>query len=228
MEQPLNQVAFLTDKIWFPPVHYANSDGLLAVGGDLSEARLKLAYEQGIFPWFNDESPILWWSPDPRMVLFPEKAHISRKMRKVLRSGRFAVTCNQHFEKVLKCCATVSRKGHPGTWITREMQQAYLNLHRRGIAKSWEVWERKELVGGIYGVDLGHVFCGESMFYKVTNASKVAFLHMARELGAIGYSLIDCQVFNPHLESLGAEEIPRSLFLEYLNNGISSREHDQS
>ena len=228
MEQSRNAITFLTEDLWFPPVHYANNDGLLAAGGDLSTARLKLAYEQGIFPWFNDDSLILWWSPDPRMVLFPERVHISRGMRKVLRSGRFTVSYNQEFEKVLNSCATVPRKGYSGTWITPQMQQAYLKLHQQGIAKSWEVWEGQALVGGIYGIDLGHIFCGESMFHTVSNASKVAFLHVAQQLGARGYNLIDCQAFNPHLESLGAEEIPRNLFLQYLKKEDPSKEHGQN
>lgn len=228
MEQSRNAITFLTDELWFPPVHYANGDGLLAAGGDLSTERLKLAYEQGIFPWFNDDSLLLWWSPDPRMVLFPKKAHISRGMRKLLRSGRFTVSYNQEFERVLKSCASVARKGHSGTWITPEMQRAYLKLHQLGLAKSWEVWEGKALVGGIYGIDLGHVFCGESMFHTVSNASKVAFLHVARELEDNGYLLLDCQTFNPHLASLGAEEIPRSLFLQYLKKDDPSIKRGQN
>ena len=216
MEKSRNPIAFLTGELSFPPVEEAGPDGLLAVGGDLSAARLKLAYEQGIFPWFNDDSLILWWSPDPRMVLFPEKAHVSKKMRKIIRSGRFTVTRNAQFEKVVECCANAARAGQEGTWITPGMKEAYLRLHELGIAKSWEVWEGNQLVGGIYGVDLGHVFCGESMFHTVSNASKVVFLHMAEELKLKGYHMIDCQVFNPHLQSLGAEEITRSQFLEYL------------
>jgi leucyl/phenylalanyl-tRNA--protein transferase len=149
-------------------------------------------------------------------------------MRKVLRSGRFTVSFNQEFEKVLISCATVVRKGHSGTWISPEMQRAYLKLHQLGLAKSWEVWEGKALVGGIYGIDLGHVFCGESMFHTVSNASKVAFIHVAQELEAKGYHLLDCQAFNPHLESLGAEEIPRSLFLQYLKKEDPNIERGQN
>lgn len=216
MKQFRGHVTLLTETLNFPPVHYANSDGLLAAGGDLSVARLKLAYQQGIFPWFNDDALLLWWSPDPRMVLFPGKLHVSKGMQKLLRSERFSVTCNQNFEQVVLSCATELRGGQSGTWITPEMQRAYVALHRLGIAKSWEVWEGNDLVGGIYGVDLGHVFCGESMFYKVSNASKIAIIHVVRELAVKGYYLLDCQVYNPHLASLGAENIPRSQFLEYL------------
>lgn len=207
---------FLTERLEFPPVEHANHEGLLAVGGDLSPERLLLAYKNGIFPWFNDDSLILWWSPDPRMVLFPEKIKISKSMRKVLRDGNFKLTQDTCFEKVLDQCAMVDRPGQEGTWITPEMKSAYLNLHEKGWAKSYEVWENGELVGGLYGVDLGHVFCGESMFSLQSNASKFAFIKMAQELQAKKYKLIDCQVHTEHLESLGAELIPRSEFLQLL------------
>ncbi|MEO2050656.1 MAG: leucyl/phenylalanyl-tRNA--protein transferase [Allomuricauda sp.] len=207
---------FLTERLEFPPVEHANHEGLLAVGGDLSPERLLLAYKNGIFPWFNDDSLILWWSPDPRMVLFPEKIKISKSMRKVLRDGNFKLTQDTCFEKVLNQCAKVDRPDQEGTWITPEMKSAYLNLHEKGWAKSYEVWEEGVLVGGLYGVDLGHVFCGESMFSLRSNASKFAFIKMAQELQAKKYKLIDCQVHTEHLESLGAELIPRSEFLQLL------------
>ncbi|MEM1337673.1 MAG: leucyl/phenylalanyl-tRNA--protein transferase [Bacteroidota bacterium] len=191
-------------------------EGLLAVGGDLSPERLLLAYQNGIFPWFNDDSLILWWSPDPRMVLFPEKVKISKSMRKVLSGDQFQLTKNTSFNRVISQCALQKRKGQEGTWITDKIQEAYKELYKKGFAKSYEVWQDKELVGGLYGVDLGHIFCGESMFSTVSNASKFAFIKMAQEMQAEGYALIDCQVYNEHLKSLGAEEIPRDRFIEIL------------
>ena len=207
---------FLDDRLVFPPVDNANSEGLLAVGGDLSPERLLLAYQSGIFPWFNDDSLILWWSPDPRMVLFPEKVKISKSMRKVLSGDQFKLTKNTSFDRVIGHCAIQKRKDHEGTWITDKMQEAYKELYKKGFAKSYEVWQDNELVGGLYGVDLGHVFCGESMFSLVSNASKFAFIKMAQELQSKGYALIDCQVYNEHLKSLGAEEIPRERFIRIL------------
>lgn len=209
---------FLNNRMEFPPVEAANEDGLLAVGGDLSMERLLLAYKNGIFPWFNDDSLILWWSPDPRMVLFPNKVKISKSMRKVLRDNPFELTQNTCFEKVMEHCGKVERSGQDGTWITPEMKSAYANLHKEGWAKSYEVWEDGELVGGLYGVDLGHVFCGESMFSLRPNASKFAFIKMAQELERKGYALIDCQVHTDHLESLGAELIPRKKFMGILRS----------
>ncbi|MCB0371614.1 MAG: leucyl/phenylalanyl-tRNA--protein transferase [Muricauda sp.] len=207
---------FLTERLEFPPVEAANAEGLLAVGGDLSPERLLLAYRNGIFPWFNDDSLILWWSPDPRMVLFPERVKISKSMRKVFRNNTFQLTQNTCFNKVLDYCAKVPRQGQEGTWITLEMKSAYKKLYEKGHAKSYEVWQDGELVGGLYGVDLGHVFCGESMFSLVPNASKFAFIKMAQELHRKGYRLIDCQVYTEHLESLGAELVPREKFMGIL------------
>ncbi|MCL4132053.1 UNVERIFIED_CONTAM: hypothetical protein GTU68_057646, partial [Idotea baltica] len=207
-----SSIFFLTEDLVFPPIHTANPDGLLAVGGDLRPERLLLAYQNGIFPWFNEGSLILWWSPDPRMVLFPGDIKISKSMRKVFRDGQFKMTENVCFAKVLDHCASVPREGQDGTWITKEMKEAYLELHKKGYAKSYEVWENNDLVGGLYGVDLGHVFCGESMFSLTSNASKYAFIKLAKELKEKDYALIDCQLHNDHLESLGAKEIPRSEF----------------
>ncbi|MEX0316256.1 MAG: leucyl/phenylalanyl-tRNA--protein transferase [Allomuricauda sp.] len=207
---------FLGDRLEFPPVEASNEDGLLAVGGDLSPERLLLAYKNGIFPWFNEDALILWWSPDPRMVLYPEDIKISKSMRKVLRNNQFTLTQNTYFEEVLDNCAKVERKDQDGTWITPKMKMAYLELFERGIAKSYEVWENEKLVGGLYGVDLGHVFCGESMFSKVPNASKYAFIKMVQQLQEKNYKLIDCQVHTNHLESLGAKEISRDVFLKVL------------
>jgi leucyl/phenylalanyl-tRNA--protein transferase len=208
----------LTHRLLFPNVENADDDGLLAVGGDLSPDRLLLAYMNGIFPWFNEDSMILWWSPDPRMVLFPNKIKISKSMQQLIKSGRFKTTWNTQFEKVVNACSIVKRKGQEGTWITPEMKGAYLKLHQMGIAKSMEVWENDELVGGLYGIDLGKVFCGESMFSKRSNASKFAFINLAQELEQKEYKLIDCQVYTAHLESLGAEEIPRQQFIKILKD----------
>ncbi|MDT7828534.1 leucyl/phenylalanyl-tRNA--protein transferase [Pricia sp. S334] len=207
---------FLTDRLQFPSVENANSEGLLAVGGDLSPERLMLAYKNGIFPWFDSESPIMWWSPDPRMVLFPHQIKISKSMWKVLKNGRFRLTRNTCFEAVIERCSRIKRTGQKGTWITPGMREAYIELHRKGHAKSYEVWEGNRLVGGLYGIDLGHVFCGESMFSEVSNASKFAFIKLAQELESQNYALIDCQVYTRHLASLGAEEISRKEFVALL------------
>jgi len=206
----------LNDHLVFPPVESANEEGLLAVGGDLSFERLLLAYRSGIFPWFNDDALILWWSPDPRMVLFPNEVKQSKSMRKVMRSGQFSLTKNQCFSEIVERCARQERKQQEGSWITRNMKQAYGNLFEKGFARSYEVWEGQELVGGLYGVDLGHVFCGESMFSKASNASKFALIHLCQDLISEGYELIDCQVHTDHLESMGAREIPRAEFMKYL------------
>lgn len=211
---------FLDDRLVFPLVDHANADGLLAVGGDLSPERLLLAYKEGIFPWFNNDDLILWWSPDPRMVLFPEKVKISKSMRKVIQNNTFRITKNEAFEEVLNHCAEQKRKGQQGTWITKNMQEAYMELYEKGFAKSYEVWHNNDLVGGLYGVDLGFVFCGESMFSKVSNASKYAFIKLAQELEQQDYVCIDCQVHTPHLQSLGAEEIPRQQFIEILKRNV--------
>ncbi len=215
---------FLNKRLEFPPVDTASEDGLLAVGGDLSPERLLLAYKNGIFPWFNDDSLILWWTPDPRMVLFPAKVKVSKSMRKVIREGSFNLTQNKCFEQVMDYCAQIERKGQDGTWITPEMKTAYMNLYKKGHAKSFEVWEDEQLVGGLYGVDLGHVFCGESMFSLRPNASKYAFIKMAQELGEKGYRIIDCQVYTEHLESLGAELIPRKEFVKILQGQLNTRQ----
>jgi leucyl/phenylalanyl-tRNA--protein transferase len=209
-------IYFLTDLPEFPPADYANTDGLLAVGGDLSPERLLRAYNSGIFPWFNDDSLILWWSPDPRMILFPQKIRITKSMRQVLSGKRFTLTRNRCFKEVMEACSDIGRKGQEGTWITNNMKEAYLKLHQQGIARSYEVWEGNNLVGGLYGIDLGHVFCGESMFSKANNASKFAFIQLARDLKELNYKFIDCQVYTKHLASLGAEEIPRKEFLKIL------------
>lgn len=211
-----NTVTFLSDRLLFPAVDKANEEGLLAAGGDLSPERLLLAYQSGIFPWFNEDSLILWWSPDPRMVLFPKDIRVSKSMRKVIRDNRFRLTTNTCFEIVMEHCSTVKREGQEGTWITNDMREAYLALHKLGFAKSYEVWDKDELVGGLYGVDLGTVFCGESMFSLKTNASKYAFIKLAEMAQSKNYKLIDCQLYTDHLASLGAIEIPRRAFIAYL------------
>lgn len=216
MSNSRTPVPLLTEAMVFPAPELAGPEGLLAVGGDLRPERLLLAYRKGIFPWFNEDSLILWWSPDPRMVLYPEELKISKSMRSVMRKGRFQVTRNRDFAAVISQCALTPRKEQEGTWITERMEEAYLELHKRGHAVSYEVWEEGALVGGLYGVELGHVFCGESMFSTVSNASKVGFIHMVREQQKKGCELIDCQIHSDHLESLGAREIPRAAFLEKL------------
>ncbi|WBL22687.1 leucyl/phenylalanyl-tRNA--protein transferase [Zunongwangia sp. HRR-M8] len=202
----------------FPNVAYASDDGLLAIGGSLTEDRLIEAYSKGIFPWYDDSQPILWWCPDPRMVLFPQKLKVSKSMKQLLKKEAFKVTYNEAFETIIDNCAKISRKGQQGTWITPEMKQAYSGLHQKGIAQSVEVWENGEIVGGLYGIYLKHkkVFCGESMFAKVSNASKYGFISLVRKLQENGVQLIDCQVYTHHLESLGAEEISRNEFLNFL------------
>lgn len=205
----------------FPDVNLAlrEPDGLLALGGDLHPGRLLAAYRQGIFPWYDEGQPILWWSPDPRAVLFPSRLKISRSLAKTLRQGRYRVTMDQDFRAVMAACAA-PRKGAAGTWITPAMLEAYSELHTRGYAHSVEAWDNGRLAGGLYGVALGKVFFGESMFSRSADASKVALVHLARHLESWGYALIDCQVYNDHLASLGAELIPRSEFISLLSRWI--------
>ncbi|MFT3793572.1 leucyl/phenylalanyl-tRNA--protein transferase [Flavobacterium sp.] len=207
---------FLSKELFFPSVEQADKYGLLAVGGDLSPERLMLAYRNGIFPWFDDDDPILWWSPNPRMVLFFDELVISKSMRNILNRGMFKVTFNQDFRSVISNCREIKREGQQGTWITNEIVEAYCRLNELGIAQSVEVWQNDELVGGLYGIDLGHVFCGESMFSKVSNASKVAFISLVKYLQHSNYKLLDCQLHNNHLESLGCREIPREDFLNLI------------
>jgi len=208
----------LSQELWFPDVSEASEEGLLAVGGDLSPERLLLAYRSGIFPWYEETQPILWWSPDPRMVLFPEKFKVSKSFQKTIDSQIFSITYNTSFAQVIANCSRIERAGQAGTWITQEMFDAYQALHDIGHAISVEVWQENELVGGLYGVDLPEekIFCGESMFSRVSNASKVGFYHLVQNLSAKNYKLIDCQVYTKHLASLGAQEIDRQVFLSYL------------
>lgn len=208
----------LTNELFFPPTTQAEEDGLLAIGGDLSTERLMLAYHSGIFPWFNEGQMALWWSPDPRMVLKPKEVYVSKSMRKILRNNTFKVTFNQNFLEVILHCKRIKRDGQHDTWITNSMVASYVKLHQQGHAISVEVWKQDQLVGGLYGIDLRGkgVFCGESMFSLESNASKAGFITLSRKLEKENYQLIDCQMYTDHLASLGATEIPRTEFLEYL------------
>jgi len=203
----------LDDRLLFPAPELAEPDGLLAVGGDLSVKRLLLAYQNGIFPWYSEDDPILWFSPHERFVLYPSALKISKSMRQVLRSNRFSVTTNQCFEKVIEACSMVEREGQDGTWITADMKAAYIQLHVQGHAHSVEVWQQDKLVGGLYGIKINNVFCGESMFSMVSNASKVALIYLCNT-GL--YKLIDCQVHTNHLESMGALLISREEYMRIL------------
>jgi len=201
------------DRIFFPPASLAPAHGLLAVGGDLRPERLLLAYRMGIFPWYGQNEPILWWSPDPRLVLYPDELHVSRSLRKTLRQGVFRTTLDRAFEPVIRACALTPRPGQPGTWITAEMIDAYCALHRAGHAHSVEAWSGDRLAGGIYGVSLGRGFFGESMFSRSSNASKVALVALVGHLKRRGFLFMDCQVRTEHMVRMGAREVPRSRFL---------------
>jgi leucyl/phenylalanyl-tRNA--protein transferase len=211
---------YLSQSLKFPDPSEADSDGLLAVGGDLTPERLLLAYNAGIFPWYEDDQPILWWSPGLRMVLYPKKLKVSKSLQKLIKKETYEVTFNRAFSEVIKNCSAIKRDGQRGTWITEDMQKAYIDLHKQGHAMSVEVWYDKKLVGGLYGIDLPHkkIFCGESMFSSESNASKVGFYYLVSELDRKGYKFIDCQLYTAHLESLGAEEISREEFLQILDN----------
>lgn len=215
---------WLSEKIEFPSYQSTRKDGVIALGGDLSPERLIYAYQHGIFPWYSENEPIVWYCPIKRMVLFPEDLKVSKSMKNILKKDKFIITENEAFEEVIFQCKNIARKDGFGTWITDEMEQAYIKLFKKGHAKSIEVWlpnknlsengkDQKVLVGGLYGLEIGNVFCGESMFSKVSNASKLALIHLVRDNH---YSLIDCQVYNPHLASLGAREIERAKFLALL------------
>ncbi len=210
----------LTDEIVFPPPDHAEPDGLLAVGGDLSAERLLLAYRLGIFPWYSDGQPVLWWSPDPRIILEPGEFHISRRLGQTIKKGIFKVTFDRAFAEVIRACAASPRKGQHGTWITTEMMEAYICLHQMGFAHSAESWLDGELVGGIYGISLGRCFFGESMFFSQTNASKVALATLVQQLITWDFHMIDAQVTSEHLIRLGAKEIPRHIFLQRLQAAL--------
>ncbi len=211
----------LSDKLSFPPAHLAIKEGLLAVGGDLSPERLILAYRNGIFPWYSPGEPILWWSPDPRLVLYPDELRISKSLRKIIRKKSFLITFDKAFDAVIQACAEAKRAYGEGTWITDEMKSAYCALHRQGYAHSVEAWQGERLVGGLYGISIGRVFFGESMFSRVSNASKVAFVALVENLEHLDFKLIDCQVRTDHLIRFGAREIPRKSFLEQVEKAVT-------
>lgn len=208
-----------SNELWFPPATDALEDGLLALGGDLSVDRLLLAYRNGIFPWYDDDVP-MWWCPDPRFVLYPDELKVSKSMKQVLKRGGFEFLVNTAFDKVIANCKAVAREGQDGTWITDDVEAAYNTMHKLGYAHSAEAWQDGKLVGGLYGIRLGNIFFGESMFSHMSNASKYALIKYVEMLKSEGVVLIDCQVYTEHLESLGARMIPRTLFLEILNRQI--------
>lgn len=205
----------LDDSMWFPPVEEALPDGLLAMGGDVSPERLLLAYQNGIFPWYEGDIP-LWWSPDPRFVLFPNELKISKSMKQILKNNTFRFTINSSFKEVILQCKTIKRNDQDGTWLTEPLLQSLIELHKKGIAISAEAWQQNKLVGGLYGIAIGKVFCGESMFSLKSNASKFVFINLCLTLKEKGFTLIDCQVHSEHLESLGARYLSRIFFLQYL------------
>lgn len=212
---------FINKELAFPPVDLAEPDGLLAVGGDLSVERLLLAYHSGIFPWYEGEH-ILWWCPDPRFVLFPNELIVSKSMKSVIKKNIFTFSTNQAFAEVITNCKRITRKDQNSTWITEEVRNAYIELHKKGIAHSAEAWQNGELVGGLYGVRLGNVFFGESMFSHVSNASKFAFIAYVEQLKIEKVTLIDCQVYTEHLESMGAKMIARKEFIEFISRNANS------
>ena len=206
---------WLKDKIEFPSYESTTDGGIIALGGDLTEERLMHAYKNGIFPWYSEGEPIVWYCPHKRMVLFPDDVKVSKSMQKISKKNKFRITENEAFKEVIYNCKNIDRNDGYGTWITGEMEQAYINLHKKGVAKSIEIWLENELVGGLYGLEINTIFCGESMFSKVSNASKLAFIYLAKNKE---YTLIDCQIYNDHLESLGAKEVDRDAFLKILKS----------
>jgi len=215
-------VFHLTDKIAFPPTHLASEEGLLAVGGDLSRERLLLAYRMGIFPWFSDNEPILWWSPDPRLVLYPCEIRVSKTLKKIIRKGVFTVTMDSAFDRVIRQCAQIRLENNQGTWIVEDIIGAYCKLHGSGFAHSVEAWHQGELAGGLYGVSLGRCFFGESMFTRISNASNVAFVTLVQYLNNLSFDMIDCQLTTKHLLRFGAREIPRFRFLKQLEESLKA------
>jgi len=213
-------VYLLSDDLTFPSPQLAPQEGLVAVGGDLSQERLLLAYRMGIFPWYSENEPIMWWSPDPRLVLYPSELKVSKSLRKTIKNRLFRVTVDQAFEAVIKACAHSRTRMQEGTWIVDDMIAAYCSLHESGLAHSVEAWQAGKLVGGLYGVSLGGCFFGESMFTRISNASKVAFVALVEYLKALNFNLIDCQVTTTHLLSFGAREIPRTRFLKELETSL--------
>jgi len=215
-------VFLLTDKIEFPPPHLASKEGLLAIGGDLSRERLLLAYRMGIFPWFSDDEPILWWSPDPRLVLYPNEIKISKTLKKIIKKGLFEVTMDSAFVQVINQCAQIRIQNNQETWILEDMIDAYCKLHELGFAHSVEAWYQGELAGGLYGVSLGNCFFGESMFTRISNASNVALVTLVEYLNTLSFDIIDCQLTTEHLLRFGAKEIPRAAFLNQLEESLKA------
>jgi len=213
----------LPEEPVFPHPDEATEDGLLAIGGDLSPQRLVAAYANGIFPWYSENDPILWWTPDPRMILFPQNFKISKSLKQALNKSIYELRIDTAFEQVINNCKSIPRKYEEGTWITEEMKSAYIHLHKLGLAHSFESWQNNNLVGGLYGISLGKAFFGESMFQKATDASKVAFYHLSQFCLKWNFGLIDCQLPNDHLESMGAVEIPRSDFLNLLDKALKEK-----
>lgn len=211
---------FVNEKLYFPPVDNADEHGILAIGGDLSPERLLLAYRSGIFPWFNEDDPIIWWSPDPRFVMFPDQLKVSKSMHQLLKKQAFQITFDQDFRSVITACQTVKRFGQSGTWITEDMLEAYCVLHELGFAHSVEAWREGNLVGGLYGISLGKAFFGESMFAKESNASKFAYITLVQKLKNLHFQIIDCQVYTEHLQSLGAVNMPRADFIRQVENAL--------
>lgn len=214
-------VFLLSEKIAFPPPHLTRKDGLLAVGGDLSQKRLLLAYRMGIFPWFSDGEPIMWWCPDPRLVLYPDELRIPKSLRKVLKKNLFQVTIDTAFKEVITECARVRLEAGEGTWIVEEMKAAYCQLHESGFAHSVEAWHNRDLAGGLYGVSMGKCFFGESMFTRVNDASKVALVFLSEYLKSLSFDMIDCQMATEHMIRFGARKIPRDLFLDQLKQSLN-------
>lgn len=213
----------LSEKISFPPPHFAEAEGLLAVGGDLSEKRVLLAYQMGIFPWFGEDEPILWWSPDPRLLLYPSDIYVPRRLKRIIRQQSFKITCDTAFRDVISACASVRTNNFQETWIVEDMNEAYCRLFDSGYAHSIEVWQKDRLAGGLYGVSLGGSFFGESMFSHVSNTSKIALVALCRFLDTLSFDLIDCQVKTDHLKRMGAVEVPRSLFLKKLHHSMAKQ-----
>ncbi|MFY7879430.1 MAG: leucyl/phenylalanyl-tRNA--protein transferase [Lacibacter sp.] len=212
-------IPYLTEELWFPPADQTTGDGIVAIGGDLSPNRLLLAYQKGIFPWYNEDEPPIWWCPDPRFVLFPNELRVSKSMKQLFRKEAFHVTYNKAFEAVIHNCGA-TREDFEGTWISNDIKEAYNTLHRMGYAMSAEAWLDNQLVGGLYGIKLGTVFFGESMFSTVSNASKYAFISLTEKLQQEGLTLIDCQIYTEHLESLGGRDMNRSDFLRHMEEQV--------
>lgn len=218
-------VFLLSDKTSFPPPHLATKEGLLAIGGDLSQERLLLAYRMGIFPWYSEGEPILWWSPDPRLILYPDEFKVPKTLKKIIKKNMFQVTMDTAFDQVVDTCAQIRIEKNEGTWIVREMIEAYCQLHKSGLAHSVEAWHQGQLAGGLYGVSLGKCFFGESMFTRISNASNVAFINLVAFLKMLAFDMIDCQISTEHLKRFGAREIPRAVFLKQLNTSLEAATH---